>query len=646
MKALNEVLVCRIMIVETDFNSTNPILDQLMCAPVWGGNVSSLLYHIELPLDFLNKTRDRLRKGDREISIEGGEIIDNEVFIPEHAGITLNPIRKTVINRSTSRKMLIVRVTTSDADPTLSSVEMNEKTFGDKTMTLSSQYFACSHGKLKFDPAPSQPGKIVNGVMQVTLDMKARGSSRIALANAAVIAAEEVLGGKIGDVVDNAMICLPPGTLGDWTGFATVNGVYSVYNDLSCGYISMTMHEVGHNLGFQHAFKKAIEYADLTSYMGSSYEVGNWPSICFNAVNHWDIGWYSDRRITLDLNKDRTWKGWITSFVDYDLTDKGDYILIRIGNLILQYNDAKGMNSQSREMRNQLTVVRSMEGASDLLQGLDVSDQYSQKKFGNKDETLIIRVCGLNNGDDGNKMRLSIGFDSVDCEFPPTAAPSWKPPDRGQYCDDNFDRLFDAGNNLGNRGCLWLQNNPNMKNELCVPSNEAYNICPETCGKCSDGCSDDSGSFTYDGDTTSCQELRQRYSSWSTFCRQGQAPFARCKEMCNSCQSSIDNAINCVDREGLFPVPGEGDRTCVWLAQPSQEAFRQLLCRPSNAWFHRCPETCGKCFDWCSDDQSAKFDYKGVQRSCLWLWTRPSLWDDACKISVIKTNCRETCGNC
>jgi hypothetical protein len=128
---------------------------------------------------------------------------------------------------------------------------MSEKTFALRDLTMRSQYLACSHGKLTFNPAPDSlaPG-MKGGVLEVDLDLNVAGMTRQQLTNAAIAATQLALDKDIGDVVDNVIICHPPGSTGSWVAYAFPNNAISVYNDLWCGYLSSTMHEVGHNLGF------------------------------------------------------------------------------------------------------------------------------------------------------------------------------------------------------------------------------------------------------------------------------------------------------------------------------------------------------------------------------------------------------------
>jgi hypothetical protein len=254
LRGMQTVLKCRVVFVDTGFENPIDNDEEFMCMPMVDEVVSEMAYPMILPDSFLAENADELYASDRDILIDGAALIDNSyVSIPEGASIQL--IRKsrvvTVPEEYVTRKMLIVRVSTKDASPGLTREQMSEKTFAKRSLTMRSQYLACSHGKLTFDAAPdSLASGMKDGVLDIELDLKVADMSRQNLTNAAIEATQLALNADIGDVVDNVIICHPPGSKGSWVAYAFPNNVVSVYNDLWCGFLSSTMHEVGHNLGF------------------------------------------------------------------------------------------------------------------------------------------------------------------------------------------------------------------------------------------------------------------------------------------------------------------------------------------------------------------------------------------------------------
>jgi Gametolysin peptidase M11 len=145
-----------------------------------------------------------------------------------------------------TRKVLVLRVSTRDAAPKLSQPDLTANFFADDALTLRSQYKACSFGKLIFEPAEDdEVTGIVGGVLEIKLDMNAVNATRRTLTNTATLAAQFALGiVSLEGNYDNVIYCHPPGTEGDWQGFSYMNYFVSAFNDNYCGYVSGNMHEV------------------------------------------------------------------------------------------------------------------------------------------------------------------------------------------------------------------------------------------------------------------------------------------------------------------------------------------------------------------------------------------------------------------
>ncbi|KAL7579960.1 hypothetical protein ACA910_004955 [Epithemia clementina (nom. ined.)] len=67
-------------------------------------------------------------------------------------------------------------------------------------------------------------------------------------------------------------------------------------------------------------------------------------------------------------------------------------------------------------------------------------------------------------------------------------------------CDDDRTAKFYVNSDEGFQYCAWLRRNIDKnsnKEKFCVDkTHEAYDVCPETCGKCRDSCEDHStGTF-------------------------------------------------------------------------------------------------------------------------------------------------------
>jgi hypothetical protein len=232
------------------------------------------MYSLDLPEDFINEHRLALESGETYIIIPGGEYesrrgqqrgfvqqkADDAVYMPPGTPISIltspedHPVglfrrTKRVIDPYgvRFRKVLVLRVSTSDATPKLSQPELTDNFFADDSLTLRSQYNACSFGKMIFEPAEDdEKTGIIGGVLEIKLDMKAVNTTRRTLTNAATLAAQLALNVvSLEGNYDNVIYCHPPGTLENWEGFSYMNYFVSAFNDEFCGYVSGNMHEVG-----------------------------------------------------------------------------------------------------------------------------------------------------------------------------------------------------------------------------------------------------------------------------------------------------------------------------------------------------------------------------------------------------------------
>jgi hypothetical protein len=295
--------------------------------------------------------------------------------------------------------VLFLIITTNDSTPSLSADEFHKLIFEDE-VSLHKQYAACSFGKLNLVPSEY-------GILDLYLNTSAEGATPISLVSMANEALRERLGiAKTSDASDL---------------------LRSVYNDLWGGYTSSLLHEVGHGLGLAHANENGSDYSDYTSYMSAGHKKTNWPAKSFNAKNHWDLGWYEDRSVSVDpIEAPQILK--IAAFVDYDKTQQGEYVIaeVGIGNLYMQYNRAKGFNRDTEEKADMLTISTKTDEGTDLVAGLDLdSNTYLVAGFEGSDQDILIEVChvGVGNGaDQPDYMIVSVGIGPSLCgqEYTPS----------------------------------------------------------------------------------------------------------------------------------------------------------------------------------------------------------------------------------
>ena len=177
--------------------------------------------------------------GRRVLYASDVDSITYEDYVPQPYG------RRLAVSTG-DKEMLAIRVVANDATTTASLADISDNWYGTSgdTVNLKSQYSACSYGALECNPASKTTtnGPVVNnGVYQVTIGNSVTGVDRAVVEEAVVAAGNSDLG-NMQSQFDHVMLCLPPGTLGDWIGYAYVNWYLSVYNDDWCNNVSIQMH--------------------------------------------------------------------------------------------------------------------------------------------------------------------------------------------------------------------------------------------------------------------------------------------------------------------------------------------------------------------------------------------------------------------
>ncbi len=346
--------------------------------------------------------------------------------------------RRQLSKTSGTYQILMLRIIALDSEPDLSSEQLYNLTFVDDA-SLRGQMEQCSFGKLQIVPTEY-------GVLDVRVQKNATNTQHTLLVEEAYQVAKTLVNENVDtilDLVDGVMVVVPPGTLGGWTAFGSFNGKHTSYNNLWAGYLGATMHELGyvthfkvygryhrfdqylliphlsHNLGLPHAYENGVEYEDHTGYMGTAPQQMHYPRKCYNAPNHWHLGWYS-RTLEIDgdaLSSPITVK--LAAFVDYDTTTDEHYVIINLENYYLQYNRATKFNVDTSEMRDMVTIVESGDHKTNLVAGLDSQSRYWQSPLG-----ITVEVCRVNASSEPHYVELSIGQSKTDCGVVVTQEPS------------------------------------------------------------------------------------------------------------------------------------------------------------------------------------------------------------------------------
>lgn len=270
-------------------------------------------------------------------------------------------------------------------------------------------------------------------------------------------------------------------------------------------------------------------------------------------------------------------------------------------------------------------------------------------------------------------------------------------------CDDSREETFETDLDEPNKyqRCTWLKTRPAEQPKYCDPDHPAgaYDLCEETCGKCTDDCEDTTDFFIYKNVTRRCKWLELRVSVMDEVCQEGFTAYdSVCPETCDSCDragttrpptpvptsspqpspspsrlpshgptthnpttltpttsSPSHTPIRCDDDfDFQFVRESDGRRQyCYYLVSRPEE--RAIYCDPdhSSGVYDACEETCGKCTDDC-EDTNGYFTYVHPKsgdttlRDCVWLGLRRSVQAEVCKegYTAYDTTCPELCGQC
>jgi hypothetical protein len=148
-------------------------------------------------------------------------------------------------------------------------------------------------------------------------------------------------------------------------------------------------------LNLRHSGENTFEYGDTTGLMGYSTTQLGVPLSCFNGHKNYYLGWYSDRTAILDGSK--SWGGRLFAFVDYNKTPNDGHVLIKVGNLFIQWNRAKSFNNETRAHRDEVTIVHNPDSNTGSFMAGTVSPNatkvYRYTNYESSGFDLVIEAC-------------------------------------------------------------------------------------------------------------------------------------------------------------------------------------------------------------------------------------------------------------
>ena len=337
-------------------------------------------------------------------TIDSSKIIIDKNTKPEIIG--KSQIKADYSSFVGNKTVLAIKINAADTNTTSDADRISNKLFGTSgdSVNLKSQISECSMNQLNFLPfnGTTPNGEIIlNGVGSVDLpfDLKNKfDKNQQRYINKILNAIRQKYGNLKGDV-DHLLLILPKRATKD-VAFAYLNWWISYYDDDHVLYPSVTMHEIAHNMGFDHSSYKGREYGDRTGVLGFGNLRGG-DKKCFNAVKSWDLGWYAEGHYIVDpfLN---SFDGQIVGLANFDQREERYVILKIVGHndekdYYVAFNRRDGMNEGSTQHKDR--VIITSKKSSDKVGFLSYKEValysgefYTIEKFGGDSSTLFIEV--------------------------------------------------------------------------------------------------------------------------------------------------------------------------------------------------------------------------------------------------------------
>jgi len=391
--------------------------------------------------------------------------------------------RRKLSTRTTGvLKTLVIRVIDRNGvQPTANTARMIDNVYTDD-VSLKTQTHACSYGKTIIEPfsGPTPNGQVINnGVVDVQMDYDITGDAS-GMDQTALSAAKAQLGDLDDPMFDLVLFCIPPGK-DDFLAFAYPNAKYSFYNDEWCNRVSTQMHEVGHNIGLAHSGEPGEgEYGDATGYMGGGSSTNENLQQCFNPQKNFQLGWYEDQVFSINpLDAQSRREYTLNGVVDYG-RNQDNLLVLRMKqsstnkDYYIGYNRATGMNADTGENPDQVTIVLKEYGAPDQygqstkVAALAPGQRVLIGEYDGSDRTIQVAFTGVRDGD--ARIQILEGSNA-----PPAPSPSCKSLTvevvTDGYPGDNSWFISDTGGYgyIGGLSDPFTQPDTEYRQEVCLP---------------------------------------------------------------------------------------------------------------------------------------------------------------------------------
>ena len=316
------------------------------------------------------------------------------------------------------RSILVVYVETNDSIISVSEQEVKNAVFGDcdsVTTTLRCQFAQCSLGKILFSPASADikdgfGNPISGGLAKVKVSLNAYGDglSPSEIRNNALDVLERANNAaSLKQLADHVIVVVPPG---DYNNAANASGDWlTTFNDAWITDAVALMHELGHNLGFDHSLaayhfeegRFVVDAWDMHGYMATTqFTPRTKLDKCFNvawvsSLNGKDyLGWY-DERVIHELTNPITEE--IIGIVDYVPNSQHNVSIAVVGEskrIHIGYNKATGFNRETEGSRDKIVIIQEEPSILKtlLLASLKENEEYVINDFWGAGKTLRIRA--------------------------------------------------------------------------------------------------------------------------------------------------------------------------------------------------------------------------------------------------------------